>query len=678
MPSYEVSTVLTIVDRASAPVKRLIALLRDAQAQMEKTMGAFKLLQDAQAPGAAMLAAQRESLGLVQREADLRAGIAANVAKQSETQVAANRESLALAKAQLDVQRSIGATQGGRFISSANKAGNKLLWGGVGIVGGLAYATQKAMDFDQTTLQTDMALGGFTRSPQQRARDMAALQAAAFKGSQATGFFTAQDIMEGLQKAASSGMRPLVDRMGMRTFTAIVPTLAQYMDVLGRLKGESADTAALEAMQLVHMFGAYTPAAINKTLNGIAQLSLLMPDTMGKAISALSYVAPTGVQLAGMDVSDIAAFVATADQSGLGRGRSGARLKDYIESIAVRQSKARETAKTALGLRGAIGKDGSLDLAKSFDILIGDKKKMAPQAFRDAVRVAFGAQGDVVAAMFGDKQKTSMFQANRAAIQGSLQRGDLSTVQNILKGGEIGKEAVAWATLQNDIVQFGKAGIPIAIKFFDTINPKLKEFGAWMQQHPNDAKNLFDGLFKLGEGMLIVGGALKVVSGAAKAVTVIRGISAGIKAIELAGAADAAAGLIPFALAITAIAGIVKAVGDLRSRFPAIPGPVAAALVAANPALGTLLASLPKSHGVSQVKPVTGAARAFSHGASGSWSAKPTVHVEKVSVNVNLPKDSDPGYARRIAQLVERELGAIGNAPGYHVATGSNAVPAVG
>jgi hypothetical protein len=45
-----------------------------------------------------------------------------------------------------------------------------------------------------------------------------------------------------------------------------------------------------------------------------------------------------------------------------------------------------------------------------------------------------------------------------------------------------------------------------------------------------------------------------------------------------------------------------------------------------------------------------------SHGASGSWGpAKPTVRVEKVTTVINLPKDSDAGYARRIAQLVKSE-----------------------
>ena len=650
MAAYEVSTLLSLKDLATAPLQRFIALLKDAQAQMDRIAASMKLLQDAQAPGAAMLAAQRESLALATR--------------QSEVMVAGQRESLALAKQQLAVQRSIGASA----IGSINKAGNKLLWGGVGIVGGLGYATQKAIDFNQTTLQTDMALGGFRRTAAQRTQDMAALQRAAFTGSSATGFFTAQAIMEGLQKAASSGMRPLVDKMGMGVFTQIVPTLAQYMDVLGRLKGESADTAALEAAQLVHMFGSYKPAAINKTLNAVSMLSLLMPDTMGKAISALSYVAPTGVQLAGLDVSDIAAFVATADQSGLGRGRSGARLKDYIESIAVVQSKAREAAKTTLGIRGAIGKDGALNLAKSFDILIGDKARMSPQAFRDAVRTAFGAQGDVVAAMFGDKSKTGMFQANRAAIQGSMDRGDLATVQNILKGGAAGREAAAWATLQNDIVKFGQYGIPIAIKFFNTINPKLKEFGAWMDAHPKDADKFFNDLLKAGEGILIAGAAFKVIAGLAGTVTVVRGVASGLSAVSKA--------MLKLAPAIGEGSGIAGKFGLLFDATSKVAAPLAvvvgaietlwgiikdASKFAQNPSAGQFAWDIVRRENpfgflLPKTAPHWPSARASapaSHGgASGSWGHTTNIHIEKMSFT--LPKDTDRGHAQRIVQLIAR------------------------
>ncbi|HEY6327516.1 MAG TPA: hypothetical protein VIW73_13510 [Candidatus Cybelea sp.] len=639
-------------------------------------MAAAKLMQDASAPNPAMLAAQRESLGLVAQEAKLRSVMAVDVARQSEAMVAANRTSLALAKQQLAVQRASGA----RFISSANRVGSNLLWGGVGIVGGLAYATQKAIDFNQTALETDMALGGYTRSPARREGDIQALKRAAFAGSEATGFFSAQAIMEGLKKAASAGARPLVERLGMGTFTAISPALSRYMDVLGRIKGEGADQAAMEAIQTAHQFGAYTPAAINRILNAQAALALLMPDKMSTAVTTGAYVASTGINLAGIPQEAILALIATADQSGLGRGRAGARLKDYIEAIAVNQSKAREHAKTLLGVRGAIGPSGSLDLMKSFDILIHDRARMGPQAFRNAVRTAFGAQGAVVAAMFGDPSKTSMFEANRRTISQAVGRGDLTTIQNLLKASPGGQEAMMLTRLQNDIIKFGQYGLPIAVKFFDTINPKLKQFSDWVDQHPADAQRFFDGMFKVGEGMLIVGGAFKVIAGFANTVIVIRGIADGfgavwkvaqkvVSVVGKAGVAGKFAELFEAASRVAGPLGIVAAAlgviyDDIKEfqKFQQHPPDLWDTFREALGPLGTVLPRNSPFHS-STAAPV----KMPAHGWKGF--GPPTVH-QTVHVSVILPRDSDAGYARRIAQIVKNTAGGFHTTPGYSVPLG--------
>ena len=535
---HEVTTLLRIRDEATAPLQRFVTMLRAVQAELTTALAGLERFRSAMAPSAAALAGQREALGLVAREAELRASITAETAKQSESILAARRASLTLAKDELVVQQSIvnaarggGAGGGGSWRSAANRIGGNLMWGGAGVLGGLAYATQQAMDFNQLALEADVALGGYRRSAAQRAVDIRAISRAAMTGSEATGFFSAQQILEGLKTAASSGARPLVEKMGMGTFTAIAPALSRYMDVIGRLKGEDASSAAMEGIRVAHMFGAYTPDAINRILNAQAALALLMPDKMSTATTTAAYVAPSGVNLAGIPQEAILALLATADQSGLGRGRAGARLKDYVETIAVTQSRAREHAKAALGLGGALDAHGNLDLMKSFDILIADSKKMSPQAFRDQVRTAFGSPGSVVAAMFGDDNKRSMFEANRKVIEDAVSHGDLQTIQDILKGGPAGQEALAVARLRNDVIQFGQYGIPIAVKFFDAINPKLKQFGDWLDQHPDDARRLFDDLLRAGEGMLALGAAVKTLSMIATTVSAIRTLSSAIGAV---------------------------------------------------------------------------------------------------------------------------------------------------
>lgn len=571
MTTHEVVTLLRVRDEATAVLQRYSATLREIQVQIDTTLASFKKFRNALAPTSAALSRQREALDLAGREAQIRAGIGAEQVKASEAMLAARRESLAITQSELAAQRGIAsalvATEAAKrnpsWRGAANRVGNDLMWGGVGILGVAAYATQKAIDFNQTALETDVALGGYARTPAQRATDMRALQRAAMAGSEATGFFSAQEILQGLKVAASSGARPLVDKMGMDVFTKIAPSLAQYMDIVGRLKGESADAAAMEAIRSAHMFGAYTPDAIRKTLDAQAALSLLMPDKMSRALNVMAYAVPSGTNLAGVPMADILSFVATADQSGLGSGRAGARLKDYIEAISVRQSKAREAAKRELGMSGALDAHGNLDLMKSFEILQSDAKRMSAQAYRNLVRTAFGSPGAIVAAMFGDEKKRAMFDANRDVISKAVQRGDLKTVQDVLKGGPAGKEATMLAELNNDMIDFGRYGLPIAIKFFDAINPKVKEFGNWLDAHPRDAAKLFDDLVHAGEGLLIFGGALKALAIVSSTVGALRTLYTAVSGVRAAAASAAPA--------VGTVAGALRGLAGAGAAFLASP-----------------------------------------------------------------------------------------------------------
>lgn len=506
---------LIVNDETFAGFTRLQSQIRAATADVTALKAELASIGIMGGMPAGIIAGSEDLLANARAEADVRAAMYVDVAANEERILALRTEALNVARQEAEVRRAAAASTplGTPAIrSQINRLGNVGLESGGGILAMLAFATQERMRFDQTALETDMALGGYERTPAQRANDIRALQSAAMAGSEATGFFSAQDILEGLKAAASAGARPLVQRMGMDAFTAIAPALARYMDVLGRIKGESADQAAMDAIRTAHMFGAYNAQDISRTLNAQAMLALLMPDKMSTAMSAMAYAVPSGVQLAGISQEAILALVASADQTGLGRGRSGARLKNYIETLAVVQSRQREQAKAALGLHAALDQHGAVDLMRSFEILEADAKRLGPQRYRDLVRTAFGAQGDLVAAVFGDPRKQAIFNANRQVIDQSLQRGDLTTIQNILKGGEIGKEAQALARLKNDILEFGRYGVPIAVRFFDALNPRLKAFSDWADSHPDEAKRVFDGLFDLGAGLLAVGGALKVVA----------------------------------------------------------------------------------------------------------------------------------------------------------------------
>jgi len=522
------------------------------------------------------LGLKRQTLAMDEQAAAAEARAAAMAEKK---RIAEERASVASARSAAQQRESALLSAG----KTAGHVGSNMMWTGAGILGTVAYATQKAADFDQTTFETDLALGGYNRSAAQRDTDMRALQKAAFTASNATGFFSAQQVMDGLKVAATSGMRPIVEKYGMNSFTDIAPALAQYMDILGRLKNEDSETAAKQAVQTAHLFGAYKPGAMAKVWNEASVLSMAMPDEFSRAMTVMGQLGPVGQYLSGMTPAQVMAFTATADQSGLGQGRAGARLKDYVQAIAVTQSAKRERAKNQLGLQAAIDKDGHLDIAKSFEILQNDRKKLGETKFRNLASTAFGQVGIIPAAMMSDTSKSDMYHQNLKVIQDAANNGSLETIQKLLKNfGVSGQEAIAITRLSNDLVEFGQAGIPIATKFFDAINPKLKAFGDWMEAHPDDLSHFVDNAVHVGEELLAVGGALKALSMVAGVYSSVKTLAEGIGFLraaftgaKLAGEVEAVASgmevlgfsLGPVAIGIAAVLATIQEYKDIKDML---------------------------------------------------------------------------------------------------------------
>src|SRR5262249_35713058 len=153
--------------------------------QVDGVVAQLRALQRAMGPTTATLARQREAVGLLERQAQITAAMGTDSKVQADAMLAGRRESLLLPRDELETQRRMRS-----IVPSMRRVCSDLMWGGACIVGGLAYATQQATNFNQTALEADVALGGYTRSPAQRQSDILALQRAAMTGSEATGFFS--------------------------------------------------------------------------------------------------------------------------------------------------------------------------------------------------------------------------------------------------------------------------------------------------------------------------------------------------------------------------------------------------------------------------------------------------------------------------------------------------------
>ncbi|MBC5804302.1 MAG: hypothetical protein GIX03_15150, partial [Candidatus Eremiobacteraeota bacterium] len=530
---FAVETVLRLRDEATAPLRRFTATLREMQRQIEAvTAGLREMLSASEG----LAAAQREIVGLTAREADLRATITGETTRQGESLVASRTRALELARGELATQREmLGVDRqrgGGASGASWSRGTSTLGWTGAGLLGVGVVATEMAAHYQQLTTETELALGGTMRTLRQRQGDMRRLQEAAQVASQATGFYSEGEVMKGLKAAAASGGRALAAQIGMDKFAAIAPSLATYMDVVGRLGNEAPEAAATQAIQFAHLFGAYNVPAIKRTLNTAALLRILVPETMKQNLTVAGYAAPTGLKLAGMSEESILALIAAADQKGIGRGRAGARIKDFIEAYSVdppptsAAGKAISSARQRLGMNLAVDPQNRLDVDKAMRELAIRAKTMAPRQFADTLTLAFGKPASIVAEMFGDRQGRGLYEANFAAISAAVKNNDLAKIQTALKSTPLGMQQSSMAQLQNNMIEFGKYGLPVMQQFFKEALRDLKAVSAWMEAHRSRTASILHWVVGIGGALLALGVLGSVARNVMSIVTALRWFTA--------------------------------------------------------------------------------------------------------------------------------------------------------
>jgi hypothetical protein len=400
-------------------------------------------------------------------------------------------------------------------------AGATAGWTGLAMLGGLGYAVEKAAQFDQTTLETQMALtGGKPMDLAKRRAQMAALKKAAYSGSQATGFFSAAQIMEGLKAAASSGAM----FFGADEFIKSTPTIARYMDIAGRLKGEDPATAAKQYVQFSHMAQKYTAKDQVGVANTAALFALLQPHSMEQGVTALGQMLPVFGSLGKGDYTQAFAIAAAADQGGVGNGRVGARLKDYIDAFVMRQAPGREAAKARLHLRDAIDENGRLDIGKSLDAINRAQKayiakygvKKGTSNFNTDLGKAIGAEALPIAAFLMSDKGRDLYRGNLKYL-GQASKGDyLTPMQDTLRQSPEGQQQQIQAKLDNAILEFGTTGLPLMVKYLTIADKYLDKMDQFATTHPR----LFEGILNAAGALLGFSVAVGAVS---NAVTVAKG-----------------------------------------------------------------------------------------------------------------------------------------------------------
>lgn len=210
---------------------------------------------------------------------------------------------------------------------------------------------------------------------------------------------------------ASSGFNDIKQLLGNKDF---MMHIASFSDVafLNSKGSVSFSEGAKQAIQLAHLYRAYSPKDIDRLTDLEARANLMMPDTLSKFITQAGYY-QTAFDNLHVDPTQSFALGIMLDRVGLGRGKGGTALAHDLEAglgpLALTKSNG-----ASVGILNKLGilsgtnarfyNNGQFDMVGMFEQLYNDSRRYDGRTFQQMMREAFGEQGQRTASLFGDKR----------------------------------------------------------------------------------------------------------------------------------------------------------------------------------------------------------------------------------------------------------------------------------
>jgi TP901 family phage tail tape measure protein len=244
-----------------------------------------------------------------------------------------------------------GAAIGAAGAGAARSSRHGLTPGTIGqfaAAGMLVLGVHTAANLQDSTAQTAAALG--MTSPAAAAR----YNPLAFKMSASTAQSVANS-MALLGVMASSGLNP-------KQVTDLGMPIAKFADTqyLDPRRHTDFNTSAAMAAKLAHELGTRDSASLTRMLTTLAQVGMMMPDSLSALSSQVKYYGPQFVN-AGVAPEEVLRLQATADQLGLSGGRSGTGFRALYQSLQSPSSSKVLKNQRLLGLLDSKGNDRFID-----------------------------------------------------------------------------------------------------------------------------------------------------------------------------------------------------------------------------------------------------------------------------------------------------------------------------
>ncbi len=441
-----------------------------------------------------MVATQREVLGLTRGEADVRAGITAEVSRQGEVLIASRSRALELSRDELATQREMLAASRESMAASAGHGGGFNLPGpvgmavraakdaaefGAGYMGDAIYEAQKL----QTILQSTQNITGAN------AAQMAKARAAIFNVGDMAAMSPDQtaEMFRDLSRQ-SVGSMSFKDMLGM------LPEMAKTQVVLGAARGFSPHETVDSVMSLTHLFRQYDPAGQKKMFDTVLRMSEVMPTNLTGAVRQMTYFEPTLKNLHVPD-QEAAALMVAISRFGMGRGKGGTSLQNlFADALGpLQMTKHAQAGQATLLGPGMLNVLDARGNSRYFNDKSGDPMGFLMALYRfaqkhgsvEAQKVfegAFKKQGSRVGDLMADPIIIDQLKKIQDVIANQKSLGLNSQATTIFATAQFAEKR-AWADFQALATEVGGVALPGVTRAFNDLANALHYAQAWLHQH---------------------------------------------------------------------------------------------------------------------------------------------------------------------------------------------------
>lgn len=358
-------------------------------------------------------------------------------------------------KAQQDMD--VVAAKGDKTKESLNKLGNTSLVAGLALAGGLAYATNKAVDFEHQ-ISAVAAVSGASQTQLDQLRKKA-LQLGADTS------FSATQSAQAMEELAKAGI----------STTDILNGAADATVALAAAGGVTLPESATIAANAMNQFG-LTAKQLPKIVDqiaGAANTSAIGVGDLGRSMQQVGAVA----HLAGLSFNDTAVAIAEMGNAGIKGSDAGTSLKTFLQNL-IPQTKIQRDLMLQLGITTADGGNRFFDaagkaksLADISQVLQNALKGQTKEQQLLTLQTLFGTDAIRAAAVLSDQGAAGF--NNMAAAINKTSAADVASARLNNTAGKIEQLKGSMETLS---IQVGEALLPSLTKLVTNLTQMVNWF----------------------------------------------------------------------------------------------------------------------------------------------------------------------------------------------------------